>query len=132
MAQDTDHWFKRVLPWLWTVVALIIAWVLVDAAVDKLLGDPAALKPFEEAGIPIWLAYLTSVGEIVGAIFLVIVYTRLYAGLLVTVIMFGAAVVNLLNGHPDYLPINVALIVGSLVLAWQGRAHAWLLPERMH
>ncbi len=117
----TTHWFSRVLPWLWTLLALIVAWIFFNAAVDKLLLEPAALKPFEEIGMPLWMAYLTSVGEIAGAVALVVPFTRLYGGLLLAAIMIGAAVVNLLNGHPDYVPLNAALIVGSLTLAWQGR-----------
>lgn len=128
---DPANLYTRVMPWLWTVLALIVAWIFIDAAVDKLVGESAALKPFEEVGLPIWIAYLTSVGEIVGAVALVIPYTRLYGGLLLTVIMIGAGVVNLLNGNPDYLPMNAGLIVGSLALAWQGRPYAWLLPGRV-
>ena len=123
----TSHWFERVLPWLWTALALVVAWILFDAAVDKLAREPAALKPFEEIGMPIWMAYLTAIGEIVGALALVMPFTRLYGGLLLTSIMVGAALVNLLNGHPDYVPMNLGLIVGSLALAWQGRAFAWRL-----
>jgi len=127
---DTAHWFAKVLPWLWTVLALIVAWILINAAVDKLLLEPAALKPFDEIGMPIWMAYLTAIGEIAGAVALVLPFTRLYGGLLLTFIMIGAAVVNLLNGHPDYVPMNIGLIVGSLSLAWQGRPYAWLLAGR--
>ena len=123
----TSHVFERVLPWLWTALALAVAWILFDAAVDKLAREPAALKPFEEIGMPLWMAWLTAIGEIVGAIALVVPFTRLYGGLLLTSIMIGAAVVNLLNGHPDYVPMNLALIIGSLALAWQGRTFAWLL-----
>lgn len=128
---ETVHWFAKVLPWFWTVLALIVAWILINAAVDKLLLEPAALKPFEEIGLPIWMAYLTAAGEIAGAFALVVPFTRLYGGLLLSFIMIGAAVVNLLNGHPDYVPMNAGLIIGSLALAWQGRPHAVLLPGRI-
>lgn len=125
----TSHGFERVLPWLWTALALAVAWILFDAAVDKLAREPAALKPFEEIGMPLWMAWLTAIGEIVGALALVVPFTRLYGGLLLTLIMTGAATVNLLNGHPDYVPMNLALIAGLLALAWQGRACAWLLQR---
>ncbi len=130
MSKTNDrNWVALVMPWLWTVLAVIVAWIFIDAAVDKLVGEPAALKPFEEIGMPIWMAYLTGIGEIVAAIALVIPFTRLWGGLLLTFIMIGAGVVNLLNGHPDYLPLNAGLIVASLALAWQGLHSAWV-PRR--
>lgn len=112
--------FMRVLPWLWTGLALLVGWILFNAAVDKLLREPAALTPFDEVGLPVAVAYLTAIGEIVGAVALVIPFTRLYGGILLSIIMVGAVVVNLLNGNPDYVPMNVGLIIGSLALAWQG------------
>ncbi len=124
------HWFERVLPWLWIMLALLVAWIFLDAAVDKLVREPAALFPFREIGMPIWMAYLTAIGEIVGAIALVIPFTRLHGGLLLTAIMVGAAVVNLMNGHPDYVPMNAGLTVGALALAWQGRRYAWFPSRR--
>ncbi len=131
MAETTPpHLFAKILPWLSAVLALLVALIFIDAAVDKLVGEPAALKPFAEIGMPPWMAYLTAVGEIAGALALVLPFTRFYGGLLLSFIMIGAAVVNLLNGHPDYVPMNAALIVGSSALAWQGLARAWLLPHR--
>lgn len=124
------HLFATFLPWLWAALALLVAFIFIDAAVDKLVGQPAALKPFAEIGMPTWMAYLTAVGEIAGALALVLPFTRFYGGLLLTFIMIGAAVVNILNGHPDYVPMNAALIVGSSALAWQGLPRAWLLPRR--
>lgn len=119
----------KLLPWLWTVLALIVAWIFINAAVDKLVGESAALKPFEEIGLPLWMAWLTAVGEIVASVALVIPVTRLFGGLLLSAIMVGAATVNLLNGHPDYVWVNIALIIGPLALAWQGRRYV-RLPRR--
>lgn len=109
--------------WLWTALAVVIAFQFVSPAVQKLIGIPSALEPFAEFGWPLWFAYLTSVGEIVGSIALIIPVTRTLGGLLLTVIMIGAAFTNVVNGHPDYLWLNAVLIAGSLLLAWQGRKH---------
>lgn len=127
---NTSRWFEGVLPRLWTLLSLLVAWILFDAALDKLTGEPAALKPFDEIGIPVWMAYLTAIGEIIGALALVIPFTRLYGGLLLTLIMVGAALVNLLNGHPDYVPMNLGLIIGTLALAWEGKTFVWRPPDR--
>ncbi len=115
-----------VISGLWTVLALIVAAVIVRAAIQKLLGVPAAVAPFEEFGWPTWTIYLTAAGEIIGSIALIIPRTRPFGGLLLTLIMFGAAFTNFANGHPDYVPINAVLIIGSLLLVWQSRRHLHL------
>lgn len=109
------------------LVAAAVAAVIIPAAIGKLLGDPEALRPFEEFGWPIWTAYLTAVAELAGCIALFIPQVRSLGGLLLTVVMLGAAGTNLANGHPDYVPLNLVLIAGSLLLAWQGRKY---LPRR--
>lgn len=112
---------NRATPWLWTALAVVVALAFIRAGVQKLVSDPYALEPFDEFGWPLWLAYLTAVGEIVGAIAVIIPATRVLGGLLLTAIMIGAAFTNIVNGHPDYLWVNAALAAGSLLLVWQGQ-----------
>lgn len=109
--------------WLWMALAVIISYQFLNPAIQKLMGVPAALAPFEDFGWPLWIALLTSVGEILGAIALIIPLTRTLGGLLLTVIMIGAAFTNFANGDTGYIWVNAVLIAGSLLLAWQGREH---------
>lgn len=113
----------RVIAWLWTILALIIAAEFLLNAVQKLAGMPAALAPFVEFGWPMWMVVPVSIVEILGSVALVIPVTRTLGGLLLTVIMIGAAFTNIANGHPDYVWVNAALIAGSLLLAWEGRTY---------
>jgi uncharacterized membrane protein YphA (DoxX/SURF4 family) len=108
------------MSWLWTALAVVVAVVMIRAAFEKLMGAPASLAPFTEFGWPLWIATLSALGEIVGAVALLIPATRTLGGLLLTMIMIVAAFTNISNGHPDYVWVNAALIVGSLTLAWQG------------
>lgn len=110
---------NRAKPWLWTALAVVVAFVFIRAGVQKLVGDQYALEPFDEFGWPLWLAYLTAIGEIMGAIALIIPVTRVLGGLFLTVIMIAAAFTNIANGHPDFLWVNAVLIAGSLLLTWQ-------------
>lgn len=118
------------MPWLWFVLALVVAFGFLRPAVEKLAGAPSALEPFVEFGWPLWTAYLTAVGEIVGSVALIIPVTRTYGGLLLTLIMIGAGATNIANGHPDYLWVNAALLTGSLLLAWQGRPRRYRPADR--
>lgn len=118
---DRSRRKSTVISTLWTVLAVIVAAVILRAAIQKLMGVPAALEPFQEFGWPTWTIYLTAAGEIVGSIALIIPRTRPFGGLLLTLIMIGAAFTNFANGHPEYVILNAVLIAGSLLLVWQSR-----------
>lgn len=111
----------RVAPWLWTAVAIVVAFFYVRAAWEKLVDLPSALAPFIEFGWPLWMANVTALGEIVGSVALIVPKSRHLGGLLLTAIMIGAAFTNIANGHPDYVWVNALLIAGSLSLAYQGQ-----------
>lgn len=111
----------RVTPGLWTVLAVVVAFFFLRAAWEKLVSVPSSLEPFIEFGWPLWAAGLTALGEILGAIALIVPATRALGGLLLTAIMIGAAFTNIANGHPDYLWVNALLAAGSLLLAWQAQ-----------
>ena len=122
---------SQVKMWLWMALAVIIGVQFFNAAIQKLMGVPAALAPFDEIGWPLWTAWLTSIGEILGAIALIVPVTRALGGLLLSAIMVGAAIVNIANGHPGYIWLNAVLIAGSLLLTWQAREHLWHLTVRL-
>lgn len=122
MTESTDTPVRRkIIAWLWTILAVGIAVEFGINAVQKLAGTPSALAPFVEFGWPHWLAILTALGEIVGSLALIVPLTRTAGGILLTLIMVGAAFTNIANGHPDYVWLNAVLIAGSLLLAWQSR-----------
>lgn len=105
---------------LWVALAAVLAFFFVRAGIEKFLGVPAALMPFEEFGWPVWTVYLTALAEFAGSIALFIPVARTLGGLLLAGVMAGAAFTNIVNGDISYLWTNILLGAGSLVLAWQG------------
>jgi uncharacterized membrane protein YphA (DoxX/SURF4 family) len=119
--------WARIMPWIWTVLAVGVALFFIRAAWEKLVGMPSALAPFREFGWPLWMATATAAAEILGAVALVIPKVRHVGGLLLTAIMVGAAFTNIANGHPEYLWVNVVLACASLLLAWHAQRQRWRL-----
>lgn len=114
---------SSVQSWLWTALAVAVAFFFFRAAWEKLVDVPSALAPFVEFGWPLWMADVTAAAEILGAIALIIPRIRPIGGVLLTTIMVAAAVTNIANGHLDYLWVNALLSAGSLLLVWRGITH---------
>lgn len=112
---------------VWLALAAILAFFFVRAGIEKVIGEPAALLPFEKSGLPEWTVYLTAAGEFLGSAALFVPRFRTLGSLVLVLVMLGAAVTNVANGDPQYVWTNVLLGAGALLLAWQGRGH---LPGR--
>ncbi|MHA7139942.1 MULTISPECIES: DoxX family protein [unclassified Arthrobacter] len=108
---------------VWVALAAVLAFFFVRAGIEKVMGDPAALLPFQESGLPGWTVYLTAAGEFIGSAALFVPRVRTPGALLLVLVMTGAAVTNIVNGDVGYLWTNVLLGAGAMVLAWQGRSH---------
>lgn len=85
----------------------------------KLLGDPVALAPFAEFGWPLWFAYVVAITELVASLMLFVPKTRRLGALLLIGVMVGATVTSIVNEHPDYIWLNVLLLVAAALLAVQ-------------
>ncbi|MBG6178967.1 DoxX family protein [Arthrobacter sp. CAN_A1] len=114
---------KNRIDLVWLALAAVLAFFFVRAGIEKVIGDPAALLPFQKSGLPGWTVYLTAVFEFVGSVALFVPRFRTLGGLLLALVMAGAAVTNIVNGDAGYVWTNVLLGTGALILAWQGRAH---------
>ncbi|GAA1106732.1 DoxX family protein [Arthrobacter flavus] len=108
---------------VWVALAAVLAFFFVRAGIEKVMGDPAALLPFQESGLPGWTVYLTAAGEFIGSAALFVPRVRSLGAVLLVLVMIGAAVTNIVNGDVGYVWTNVLLGGGALVLAWQGRSH---------
>lgn len=108
---------------VWLALAAVLAFFFVRAGIEKVIGDPAALLPFQKAGLPGWTVYLTAVLEFVGSVALFVPRFRTLGALLLVAVMAGAAVTNIANGDAGYVWTNVLLGAGALILAWQGRSY---------
>ncbi|MBP2218328.1 DoxX family protein [Arthrobacter sp. CAN_C5] len=112
---------------VWLGLAAILAFFFVRAGIEKVIGEPAALLPFQKSGLPEWTVYLTAAGEFLGSAALFVPRLRTLGALVLVLVMLGAAVTNIFNGDVGYVWTNVLLGAGALLLAWQGRGQ---LPGR--
>lgn len=110
---------QKVWQWFCHLLALAVAIEFVTAAIQKFLGSPAAIAPFAEFGWPIWFAYVIAVVEVLGAFLLLLPKSRVIGALLLAVVMIGATIINLANGHPDYVWLNALLFAATSLLALQ-------------
>lgn len=108
---------------VWVALAAVLAFFFVRAGIEKVIGDPAALLPFQKSGLPGWTVYLTAVSEFIGSAALFVPRVRTLGALLLVFVMTGAAVTNIVNGDVGYVWTNVLLGAGAMLLAWQGRSH---------
>jgi putative oxidoreductase len=106
---------KKVIGWI-LVVLLAILFALVGGL--KLLGVPGAVKEFDMIGFGQWFRYVTGVLEVTGAVGLLIPRYRLWAALLIAVIMVGATAINIWVLHvPGLARVTAVLMAMALVLA---------------
>ncbi|MHA7154574.1 DoxX family protein [Arthrobacter sp. TMN-50] len=119
---------KKRIDLVWLALAAVLAFFFVRAGIEKVIGEPAALLPFQKSGLPGWTVYLTAAFEFIGSVALFVPRVRTLGALLLVLVMAGAAVTNIVNGDVGYVWTNVLLGAGALVLAWQGRPH--LLTRR--
>ena len=114
---------KKWIDLVWLALAVVLAFFFVRAGIEKVIGEPAALLPFQESGLPGWTVYLTAVLEFIGSAALFLPKFRTLGALLLMAVMAGAAVTNIVNGDVGYVWTNVLLGAGALILAWQGRRY---------
>ncbi|MHA7275467.1 DoxX family protein [Arthrobacter sp. Hz1] len=114
---------KKRIDLVWLALAAVLALFFVRAGIEKVIGVPAALLPFQKSGLPGWTVYLTAALEFIGSAALFVPRVRTLGALLLVLVMAGAAVTNIVNGDANYVWTNVLLGAGALVLAWQGRPY---------
>jgi uncharacterized membrane protein YphA (DoxX/SURF4 family) len=111
--------FGNILAWILTV---FLAIVFFYAGGIKLAGVRAMVQEFAQIGIGQWFRYFTGILEVGGAIGLFVPKYRLWAALLIALVMVGATIVNIAVLHLMPLArITAVLLILSLMLAWLRR-----------
>lgn len=110
---------QQLLRIFWILLIISVAAEFIYEAMKKLLGDPVALAPFAEFGWPLWFAYVVAITELVASLMLFVPKTRRLGALLLIGVMVGATVTSIVNEHPDYIWLNVLLLVAAALLAVQ-------------
>ena len=88
-----------------------------------MLNPDAHIQTFANWGYPLWFLYLTGVIEVGGAIGLFIPATRLYAALMLTMTMIGAAMTHLVEEEMAAVPIPLIVLLLLLIcLVWISRS----------
>ena len=103
--------------------AVVLAWVLAASFVvgfltkfwpgETFFGPPYSVK-FVEWGYPSWFRFVVGIGELAGAVMLLIPRLRFLGCLLLAVILEGAIVTHVVNDNPlresVAAPITLALL----------------------
>jgi uncharacterized membrane protein YphA (DoxX/SURF4 family) len=103
---------------LWVLLAIFF----LMAGGAKLLNSDAHAQDFANWGYPLWFLYMTAIIEIGGAIGLLIPAARLYATLLLSATMVGAAATHLRAGEMGAVPVPLVLLVLLILLVWTLRS----------
>lgn len=108
--------FRKVA--LWSATIFIAAVFLLSAA-DKVLQPQMWRERFaDEWGLPAWMAALTAVVEIVGAVLILMPRRAVYGGTLLAVLMVGAAGTHAMAGQLGNIAVNVMLGGLAAAVAW--------------
>ena len=105
----------RIVVWLATTALAIL---MLAAGGPKLGGDEALKEVFVEFGWPDPVYFLTGLAEVIAAIGLLVRQVRVAACGLIASIMAGAAITNIVTGAPEFVSLNLILILTSGALAW--------------
>lgn len=118
MTIATVHTSRRLNITLWIVQVLVALFFIGAAAIPKLLGDPTAVRIFEQIGGD-WFRYLTGSLEFAGALGLLIPPLAGLGALGLTGVMIGATITQLavLDG-PAGTSTPIALGIVLALIAW--------------
>lgn len=103
---------------LW-VLQVLVALLFLFAGGTKLIGTAQMVELFDAIGLGQWFRYLTGALEVIGAVALLIPRFIAHGALLLTVVMAGAVITNLVLGE-NPLPAVVLMVI-SAVITWGRR-----------
>jgi putative oxidoreductase len=108
---------------LWVVTA-ILALLFALAGTTKLLGQAEA--NFIHWGYPPWFAYLIGIGEVGGAILILIPRTATLAGAGMAAIMAGATFTHVRSSEWPHVPLTIGVLLLAVAVAWLRRSDFFL------
>jgi len=105
---------------LW-VVAVVLALFFALMGLPKVLGQGGWAGRFAAWGYPPWLVVLVGVGELGGAVLLLIPPLATLGAIGLAVIMLGAVATHLLHGETARVALPLALFAFLTLVAWVQR-----------
>lgn len=90
---------KKYFRWIGWAVVWIAAIFFLQNGIQKLIGTDLMVTMFDELGLPDWLRILVGCIEALGAIILVVPRYTSFAAAGLFVLMFGAVVIEGVNGR---------------------------------
>lgn len=114
------------------IARLAVAGMFAFTGVFKLSGNPDAQATFAMMGGDL-VMYLTGATEVVGAVLILMPWTRALGGVLAMGVMAGAVASHLADLVPsdEMLPLAVVLFVLGGVVAWLHRAELPIIGWRV-
>ncbi len=106
---------RMIIIWIVTVLLLL---GFGGAGLAKVMGAEPMVQPLASYGLPMWFITLLGVGEVVGAIGLLVRPVSSLAALGLAAIAFGAIVNHAVNPPITMAIPAIILLVLSLAVAW--------------
>ncbi len=106
---------RMIIIWIVTVLLLL---GFGGAGLAKVMGAEPMVQPLASYGLPMWFITLLGVGEVVGAIGLLVRPVSSLAALGLATIAFGAIVNHAVNPPITMAIPAIILLVLSLAVAW--------------
>ena len=108
--------FKRVGVW---AVTIFVALIFMMAGLNKLTAPAAWQDRFvNQWGLPGWMAAVTAVAEIVGAVLVLVPRTAVFGGAILALVMVGATGTHVLAGEFSRLSVTVPFGVMAAFVAY--------------
>ncbi len=118
---------------LWALQVLAAAFMLIGAAIPKLVGQQYAVDLFDQIGAGQWLRYLVGVLELAGAVGLLVPRLSGLAATGLVALMVGATFTQIVVLHAPLTAVTPVLFgVFFGVIAWGRRAETRSLASRLH
>ncbi|MGD8816243.1 MAG: DoxX family protein [Acidobacteriota bacterium] len=106
---------------VWTVTIFIATLMLLTGS-SKLVQSATWQQQFaDDWGLPAWLATVTGLAEMAGALLLLMPRRAVYGGAIIALVMIGATGTHVAAGELERLPITVTIGTLAAFVAWYRR-----------
>lgn len=99
----------------------VVSVMFIMAGAAKLMGSEELWQQFVAFGYPYWFFIATGVIEILAALLLWSVHTRILGAALVIATMLGALYSNITVGASQFYVVNISIALLAAVIIWLNR-----------
>jgi len=108
--------FRKVAVW---TVTIFVATLMLLTGSSKLAQPAFWQQQFVDGwGLPAWLATITGLAEMAGALLMLMPRRAVYGGAIVALVMIGATGTHIVAGELERLPITLTIGTLAAFVAW--------------